>query len=228
MLVIVTDQLFSVKFKTLNHANIKFLVELGDGEFDEIVAYGTLCECIEDLEDDAISPEEKVWTFKDIIGHQGTLKKSHKDYNGSLYNVLLLWYDGSETYKDDPITLAAYDRKQSLLNEPGWKKLKTLARRLVHDKQNVCHLHYNVMVSKQTKGSVYQFGIQVPLNIKDAYKLDKKNGNTKWQDAIQEEINSLLDYTTFEDKGQVKYLTGYKNIRVHSVFAVKHDLRHKA
>jgi hypothetical protein len=26
-----------------NHANIKFLVELGDGEFDEIIAYGTLC-----------------------------------------------------------------------------------------------------------------------------------------------------------------------------------------
>jgi hypothetical protein len=26
-----------------NHAIIKFLVELGDGEFDEIIAYGTLC-----------------------------------------------------------------------------------------------------------------------------------------------------------------------------------------
>ena len=67
-----------------NHANIKFLVELGDGKFDEIIAYGTLCECIEDLEDDDISPEEKVWTFKDIIGHQGPLKKSHADYKGSL------------------------------------------------------------------------------------------------------------------------------------------------
>jgi hypothetical protein len=26
-----------------NHANIKFLVELGDGEFDEIIVYGILC-----------------------------------------------------------------------------------------------------------------------------------------------------------------------------------------
>jgi hypothetical protein len=26
-----------------NHVNIKFLVELGDGKFDEIIAYGTLC-----------------------------------------------------------------------------------------------------------------------------------------------------------------------------------------
>jgi hypothetical protein len=58
--------------------------------------------------------------------------------------------------------------------------------------------------------------------------LDKKNGNTKWQDAMQEEINSLLDYSTFEDKGKIKYLTGYMNIHVNFVFAVKHDLRHKA
>jgi hypothetical protein len=136
---------------------------------------------IEDLEDDNISPEENVWTFKDVIGHQGPLRKSHKDYKGSLYNVLLLWDDGSETYepltmviKDDPITLAAYTRKHSFLNEPGWKRLKTLSRRLVHDKQGVFHLHYNVMANKQAKGPVYQFGIQVPRNIKDTYKLHKK------------------------------------------------------
>jgi hypothetical protein len=55
--------------------------------------------CIEDLEDDAISPEEKVCTCKEDIGHQGPLKKSHKDYKGSLYKVLLLWDDGSETYE---------------------------------------------------------------------------------------------------------------------------------
>ena len=64
-----------------------FLVELGDGKFDEIISYGTLCKCIEDLEDDNISPEEKVWTFKDVIGHQGPLKKSHKDYKGSMYTM---------------------------------------------------------------------------------------------------------------------------------------------
>jgi hypothetical protein len=44
-----------------------------------------------------------------------------------------------------PITLAAYARKYILLNEPGWKKLKTLAHRLVHEKQGVYHLQYNVM-----------------------------------------------------------------------------------
>jgi hypothetical protein len=86
--------------------------------------------------------------------------------------------------------LAAYARKHSLFNEPGWKKLKIIARRLVHDKQGVYHLNYNVMEDKQTKGPVYKFGIQVPCNISNSYELDKKNSNTKWQDAMQEEINS--------------------------------------
>jgi hypothetical protein len=56
------------------HANIKFLVDLGDDEFDEIIAYGTLYKCIYDLEDEDVSPEDKVWTFKDNFGHQGPLK----------------------------------------------------------------------------------------------------------------------------------------------------------
>jgi hypothetical protein len=56
----------------------------------------------------------------------------------------------------------------------------------------------------------------IPRHVRDAYELDKKNGNTKWQDAMQEEIN-----------GKLKYLTGFKNIRVHFVFAVNHDLCQK-
>jgi hypothetical protein len=74
--------------------------------------------------------------------------------------------DGSETYepldmviKDDPVTLLAFARKYGLLNEPGWKKLKIIAQRLVYDSQGVYHLHYNVIANKQTKGPVYQFCI---------------------------------------------------------------------
>jgi hypothetical protein len=43
-----------------NHAHFKFLVEKGDGAFDEIMAYGTLCECIEDLEDEDLISDQKV------------------------------------------------------------------------------------------------------------------------------------------------------------------------
>jgi hypothetical protein len=218
-----------------NHANIKFLVELGDGAFDEIIAYGTLCDCIEDLEDEDISSEHKSWTFTDVIGHQGPLRKSHKDWKGSLYNVLLLWDDGSETYEplemviqDDPVTLASYALKHDLLGRPGWKKLKAIATRLHREQRALGDFSYAVLASKQAKGPVFQFGVQVPRNVKEAHDLDRQNGNTNWQDAMQEEIDSLLAYSTFEDKGHIKFIPGYKNIHVHFVFAVKHDLRHKA
>ena len=59
--------------------------------------------------------------------------------------------------------------------------------------------------------------------------LDDKNGDTKWQDAEKKELTQLDDYKTFIDKG-TGYRPGneYTKIRVHFVYDVKHDLRHKA
>jgi hypothetical protein len=45
---------------------------------------------------------------------------------------------------------------------------------------------------------------------------------------MKEEIQSLFDFDTFEDKGKIQFVEGYKNIIVHFVFAVKHNRRHKA
>ena len=87
------------------------------------------------------------------------------------------------------------------------------------------------MINKTTTRSStpnYQFGIQVPRNVKEAYALDERNGNTKWQDAMEAEIASLNDYNTFKDNGTIKFIPEYKRIIVHFVFAVKHDFRHKA
>jgi hypothetical protein len=56
-----------------------------------------------------------------------------KDWQESLYNVLLLWEDGSDTYdplemiiKDYPVTLASYALKHDFLGCPGWKSLNPL------------------------------------------------------------------------------------------------------
>jgi Reverse transcriptase (RNA-dependent DNA polymerase) len=108
--------------------------------------------------------------------------------------------------------------------------IKHIASQIVGEK---CQLNYllnrlHILKGKHKKGPIFQFGIQVPRNVKEAYELDNKNGNTNWKDAMTEEINSLLGFNTFEDKGEINFLDGYKNIIVHFVFAVKHDLRHKA
>ena len=128
--------------------------------------------------------------------------------------------------KDDPVCLAQYAKDHGLLETQGWKKLKRIAtnhprlERMVHQ--------LNLSIHKASKGPIFQFGIQVPRNVKEAYELDKKNGNNNWADAMKAEIDSLNEFNTFKDKGKIPYLDGHKNIIVHFVFAVKHDLRHKA
>ncbi len=60
-------------------------------------------------------------------------------------------------------------------------------------------------------------------------EIDRQNGNTKWRDAELYEIGCVDEYNVFEDKGK-GYQPGpeYKKIRVHMVYAVKHDGKHRA
>ena len=80
----------------------------------------------------------------------------------------------------------------------------------------------------------YKYGYCVPRSYEEARTLDKKFGNTKWQDAVAVELSQLDEYDVFVDKGHQdkvnipNILPGYKKIKVHLVFDVKHDGRHKA
>lgn len=58
--------------------------------------------------------EDIVWKFKDIIGHQGPLNKSHKDYNGLPYNLTVLWENGETTSK--PLSIIVADNPISCTN----------------------------------------------------------------------------------------------------------------
>jgi hypothetical protein len=66
--------------------------------------------------------------------------------------------------------------------------------------------------------------------------IDASNGDSKWKDAESTERSQLHEYDTFVDIGKAnivgKYVKnspkGYKKIRVHTVYDVKHDGRHKA
>jgi hypothetical protein len=60
-------------------------------------------------------------------------------------------------------------------------------------------------------------------------ELDKSNGNTKWQDAEATEKSQLMEYNTFIDNGIGGIASnGYKKIRCHMIYDVKHDGPHKA
>ena len=87
---------------------------------------------------------------------------------------------------------------------------------------------------RQVRRSVtYMFGVEVPRDYKDALRLDNENGNTLWQDATKLELKQIDEYETFEDRGKAIYANrkvtnapkGYQKIRVHLVYAIKHDGR---
>jgi hypothetical protein len=69
--------------------------------------------------------------------------------------------------------------------------------------------------------TVYQFRIQVPRNVKQVYELDNQNGNTKWDQAMKEDIDSLQKFNTFKSIGKISFLADHKKIIVNFVFAVK-------
>jgi hypothetical protein len=59
--------------------------------------------------------------------------------NGSDYNVKVEWETGEVTHeplailtKDIPVDLVKYAKENDLLDQPGWKRFRRLARREVH------------------------------------------------------------------------------------------------
>ena len=72
-----------------------------------------------------------------------------------------------------------------------------------------------------------KFGVEVPNNVKEALALDKKNGNTYWQDAISKEMkNARVAFELLDLDASCP--EGYKKITCHLIFDVKMDLTRKA
>ena len=74
--------------------------------------------------------------FKNFIGYQRPLSKTHKDYKGSPYNVTVLWENGETTNEplsviatNNPVLCAMYAQDNNLLDLPGWRRFRTLAKR---------------------------------------------------------------------------------------------------
>ena len=77
----------------------------------------------------------------------------------------------------------------------------------------------------------------IPNNYQEALQLDEQNGNSKWYDATKLEMDQINQSKIFQDHGKAKIdlksrnisnaPEGYQKIRVHLIFPVKHDGRHK-
>ena len=106
--------------------------------------------------------------------------------------------------KDDPVTVAEYAKEKGLLKKALWK---WAARYANSGSRRINRLRLQMAAKKQrTKKIRYQFGYRVPRMIKEAYELDRINGNTKWADAIALEVESLIEENkvfTILERGQL-------------------------
>ena len=73
----------------------------------------------------------------------------------------------------------------------------------------------------------------IPTDYKDALEIDQHNGKSKWYDATKLEMDQIHEYDVLKDNVKARIdpkmrevssaPEGYQKIRVHLVFAVKHD-----
>ena len=217
--------------------DIKFKLKINKDQAEEIMSYNQLMDYIQKGTDAEEDPDS-LFKFRDIVAHQGPLESTDPNHKGSKYNVMVEWESGEVTYepltlisKDDPITCAVYAKKHDLLDTTGWKHLKRYAKT---SKRLIRAVKQSRI--RQVRASVrYQHGFQVPKDYNDAMRLDKENGNTHWQDAMDLELTQIHEYKVFKDTGKAKFHNGkvvtpdgFQKIRVHFVYAVKHDGRFKA
>ena len=77
-------------------------------------------------------------------------------------------------------------------------------------------------------GLKYMFGVEIPRSPSHALSLDKKNGNTLWQDAMDKELKAIMLFGTFRIPNKGEDLADYQQISFHIVFVVKHNGCRKA
>ena len=168
------------------------------------------------------------------------MKTTDPEYRGSPYNLYIEWETGEKTYEplhiiaqDDPVTVAQYAKLQGLLDTKGWKRFKRIAKR-----EKVLQREINQSKLRQVRRRTkVKFGYEVAQDFADAKRLDEQNGNTLFMDATKLEMSQIKDYTVFEKgpkaiyagtKKPVNAPAGYQYARVHLIYDVKHDGRHKA
>jgi hypothetical protein len=159
--------------------------------------------------------------FQRIISHEA---------QGSQITLLIEWENAEITKEplriiaaDYPVTCAIYARENGLLDQPGWKHFKHIAK----DKKKFTHMVNQAKLKSFHTAPKYKFGYEIPKTHEQAKRIYEKKGNRLWGDATILELNQIDEYVTFLDKGYRSKVTppaGFKRIRVHMVYDVKNTM----
>ena len=212
----------------LQEKRIKFKVKVGSTGLEEYVEWNEMCDFVEEQ----IQHEDDTWNFRRIMGHKRDLKAREKP------QVQILWENGevtfepiTEFYKDNPWVLAEYAKEKGLLDDWERRCPRLKLKRHAKNADKLLQGIHKAKLRSYTETPIYMFGVKVPRNHQQAVQFDEENGNRLWQEAEAKEIGQMFEYNVFEDRGHRSTAVApddYKLIRLHMVYACKHDGRRKA
>ena len=219
--------------------NINFILDIGNGKVEELISYNQLLEHLENAQDHDMDMDQELYRFRAIIGHQGPLLASDPDWkanimfklNGRLGRLLLkpspslllmiqshvqhmpkrmtywLWRDGVDS-EALPRRIRSLQEQLSKVRsgKSGDPKLTCLGTSSPETTWRPCNL---TLKTKIVNG-------MMPLNLEMESMLEYKVFK-KWDKAILDKHKKVTNPPK-----------GYHRIKVHPVFAVKFDGRHKA
>ena len=142
------------------------------------------------------------------------------------WSLLVEWSDGSKSWIDlkvlkesNPVQAAEYAVSRGIETEPAfaWWVPFTLRKR------DTIIAAVNTRVKRKT----HKYGIEVPTSIKDALRLDKKNGNSFWTDSVNLEMSNVGIAFEVLRAGE-KAPPGWRKSSGHIIFDVKMDFTRKA
>ena len=130
------------------------------------------------------------------------------------------WVPLSEVKESNPIEVAEAAIAHGVAREPAfnWWVSKVVRKR--------SRIIKKLKTVRCRKGKM-KFGIDVPGSVEEAIKLDEKNGNTLWQDAIRKEMKNSRHAFKLLDRGD-KAPVGFTEITCHLIFDLKLDMTRKA
>ena len=114
---------------------------------------------------------------------------------------------------------AEYARARGISNEPAfaWWVPYTLRKREI----------ILAAVKNRIRKTTHKYGIKIPRDVEHAHKIDSRNGNTMWRDALKKEMYNVgVAFEILDEGAHAPH--GWKQVTGHLVWDVKMDFTRKA
>lgn len=158
-----------------------------------------------------------------VVTKRGRQRISHTTAG---WKLLVLWKGGGEQWiplkdlkESNPVEVAEFAKSRGIDDEPAfkWWVPYTLKKR---DR-------IIAAIDSRVRNTTHKYGIEIPRTVQEAKKLDVKNNNTLWEDAIKKEMyNVSIAFDILEEGKSAP--PGWMKSSGHIIFDVKMDFTRKA